>query len=336
MKFLQALPPYFGGKQNLLKKIFNLLPGPEKAPTFVDAFLGGGSVSLYAKAMGYKVHCNDLAERAAVIGRGLIENARTRLNKTDVAMLLKPNDYSLCQKEPLIKYFTDDDAVFIDTILGNLRQKEAGYKKDLLTLALINFILRSRHHGDFGVQWTYEALRPKENIYLPLGHMRSAKLYLKSSTDRLLKEIRKVNASVFSNGQENTFSQMDVLQFLERVRADIAYFDPPYYGSAPYEERYKVLDWILKGEVKEPEISGFNKQQAYHLIEDMLERAEWAKIWVISYGGPKVDRREFLSIVQRHRPTAVEIPLKYKYRFGNQKADSDKRDTEILIYAERG
>lgn len=336
MRLLQALPPYFGGKQKLLVKIFSLLPGPGQAPVLADAFLGGGCVSLYAKAMGYRVYCNDLADRSAVVGRGLIENGRTKLDKADVAGLLQRNDYCFCQRDTLQKFFTDEDAVFIDTVLGNLRRKEPGYKKDLLTLALINFILRSRHHGDFGVLWTYEALRPKENTYLPPGHTRSARLYLKSPTDRFMRELRKINAAVFNNGQENMFSQADVLRFLEEVRADIAYFDPPYYGSAPYEERYKVLDWIIAGEIKEPEISGFNKQQAYRLIEDMLERAEWAKVWVISYGGPKVDRREFLNLVQKHRPAAVKIPLRYRYRFGNQKEDSDKRETEILICAERG
>jgi len=75
MKFLQALPPYFGGKQRLLKHIFGLIPPSSQAPVLADAFLGGGSVSLFAKAMGYKVLCNDLAERSAVIGRGLIENS---------------------------------------------------------------------------------------------------------------------------------------------------------------------------------------------------------------------------------------------------------------------
>ncbi len=255
MKFLQALPPYFGGKQRLLKHIFGLIPPSSQAPVLADAFMGGGSVSLFAKAMGYKVLCNDLAERSAVIGRGLIENSRVKLNKWDAGAILQPNDYTFCIKDAVIKYFTDED---------------------------------------------------------------------------------KVNDAVFSNAQENTFSQMDVLQFLEQTRADIAYFDPPYYGSSPYEERYKILDWILSGEIREPEISDFNKQQAYQLIEDMLARAEWAKYWVISYGGPKVDRREFLAIVQKHRPKAVEIPLKYRYSFGNQKKDSEKRETEILIYAERG
>jgi adenine-specific DNA methylase len=163
--------------------------------------------------------------------------------------------------------------------------------------------------------------------------MRAARLFLRSLTERLMKEANKVNDAVFANGQDNKFTQLDVLEFLEQARGDIVYFDPPYYGSSPYEERYKVLDWILAGEVKQPEKSGFNKQQAYQLIDEMLRRAQWAKVWVISYGGPEVDRKEFLALINKHRK-AQEVPLKYQYRFGNQKKDSEKRETEILIRAE--
>jgi adenine-specific DNA methylase len=285
--------------------------------------------------MGYQVFCNDLAERSAVIGRGLVENGQIKLSKSDIAMLLMPNDFTLCRRDQLSKYFTADDAEFIDLILGNLQHKEPGYKKDLLKLALINFILRSRHHGDFGVQWTYDTLQAKENTYLPSGHMRVVRVYLRSSILRFMREIEKINRSVFSNGAENVFTQLDVSEFLEHTRADIAYFDPPYYGSIPYEKVYKVLDWILAGKTEEPAISEFNKGKAYSLIEDMLERAEWAKVWVISYGGPKVDRQELLDIVKKRRKAAKEIAVNYKYRHGNHQPGSEKRDTEILIFAER-
>ena len=49
----QSLPSYFGGKRKLVKYIFK--PIKKKDGVFIDAFLGGGSVSLYAKAKGYKV-----------------------------------------------------------------------------------------------------------------------------------------------------------------------------------------------------------------------------------------------------------------------------------------
>lgn len=65
LPIFDALPPYLGGKRRLLGNIFRDLPPPSEAPVFADAFLGGGSVSLYAKLRGYRVLCNDLGWRWA-------------------------------------------------------------------------------------------------------------------------------------------------------------------------------------------------------------------------------------------------------------------------------
>ena len=66
----KALPSYFGGKRKLVKYIFK--PIKKTDGVFIDAFLGGGSVSLYAKAKGYKVISNDIAFRSVIIGQALI------------------------------------------------------------------------------------------------------------------------------------------------------------------------------------------------------------------------------------------------------------------------
>ncbi len=60
--------------------------------TFLDGFLGGGSVSIYAKAQGFRVVATDIAERAIVVGKALIENSRVRLTREDVLRLAAPTD----------------------------------------------------------------------------------------------------------------------------------------------------------------------------------------------------------------------------------------------------
>src|SRR5881397_2851107 len=84
-----ALPPYLGGKRRLCGTIFReidrLLPRRTwRNLTFLDGFLGGGSVSLYAKAQGFRVVATDIAERSITIGRALIENSRVRLTREEV------------------------------------------------------------------------------------------------------------------------------------------------------------------------------------------------------------------------------------------------------------
>jgi adenine-specific DNA methylase len=88
---LTALPPYEGSKRRLLNKVFRHLPGPVAAPVFVDAFLGGGRESLFAKARGCRVAWNDTAFQSYVVAKGFIENDRVTLGTEDVTQLLQPN-----------------------------------------------------------------------------------------------------------------------------------------------------------------------------------------------------------------------------------------------------
>ena len=81
---LDAVPPYFGGRRRVVSKLFAALSTvlPEtKWPqaTFVDAFLGGGTLSLYAKIRGFRVLCNDIALRSIIVGKALIENGTRRI-----------------------------------------------------------------------------------------------------------------------------------------------------------------------------------------------------------------------------------------------------------------
>jgi hypothetical protein len=56
LKKHSSLMAYFGSKRKLCRHIFKHLDRPDgKEVVFIDAFMGGGSVSLYAKQIGYKV-----------------------------------------------------------------------------------------------------------------------------------------------------------------------------------------------------------------------------------------------------------------------------------------
>ncbi|MCK5590666.1 MAG: DNA adenine methylase [Candidatus Pacebacteria bacterium] len=60
LKMFDALLPYFGGKRKLCPIIFKYIskhfPREKwQGAVFVDAFLGSGAVSLYAKAQEFRV-----------------------------------------------------------------------------------------------------------------------------------------------------------------------------------------------------------------------------------------------------------------------------------------
>jgi adenine-specific DNA methylase len=93
----RALPPYFGGKRKLCGRIFREISRVYPTHTWsqlslVDPSLGGGAVSLYAKARGFAVLCGDLAERSVIVGRALIENDSATLTEADLLRLFVPSE----------------------------------------------------------------------------------------------------------------------------------------------------------------------------------------------------------------------------------------------------
>ena len=96
LNMFKALLPYYGGKRRLCPIIFrhiaDYLPRPKWAKAvFVDAFLGSGAVSLYAKAQGFRIVANDIAERSYIAGKALIENNQTALTDDDLRRLCYPS-----------------------------------------------------------------------------------------------------------------------------------------------------------------------------------------------------------------------------------------------------
>ena len=143
LTFFKALFPYLGGKRRLCPLIFReidkLLPRRHWAGrTFFDGFLGGGSVSLYAKAMGFRVVATDIAERAVTVGKALIENSRVRLTREDVLRLLEPGNGSpgRIERELVPTVFTRNLARFIDRALAVSNQTPDQSKSALIRMLI--------------------------------------------------------------------------------------------------------------------------------------------------------------------------------------------------------
>ncbi len=143
-----ALPPYLGGKRRLCPTIFRevdrILPRRHwSGLTFLDGFLGGGSVSLYAKAQGFRVVSTDIAARSLAIGQALIENSRVRLTREDVLRLAKDDGAAPGRVETDYSpsTFTHVQARFIDRALRIADATEDTAKAALIRLLAIRIAL---------------------------------------------------------------------------------------------------------------------------------------------------------------------------------------------------
>src|SRR5690606_4739904 len=128
-------------------------PSPAQAPRLLDAFSGGGSVSIYAKAKGYRVIANDIAERSHIVAKALIENSTVRIEPDDVLRLFvaNPNQNHFAETELCPDVLTSKQAKFLDTAIANARAMPEP-KRWLMMLLVVKYVLRMRPMGNFGAK----------------------------------------------------------------------------------------------------------------------------------------------------------------------------------------
>jgi len=334
LQMLRALPVYAGGKRRLLGAIFREVPLSVEAPVFIDAFLGGGSVSLYAKARGYRVICNDVAERSAIVGRALIENDRTLLGYDDLVRLFTPVDggpgYGERELSPDV--FAPRHARFLDLALANARRLE-GPKRWLSLLLVIRYALRLRPMGNWGAKTIIRQV--EDGAWEDMNPHYVRDVFARNMPHhpmRVAEPIRRaINQGVFSNGHVNRCEQRDVFEFLQGVQGDVVYMDPPYANTQSYERASKPLDDLLRGESVPVEPSVFTTERPEKILPRLLEAAHDIPLLILSYGNALVGLNELLEIVRRFRPKVTGREYKHAHCTGLASPESRERNREFVI-----
>ena len=310
-KGYESLPSYFGGKRKLARKILSYAEGK----VFVDAFLGGGSVSLLAKAKGYKVICNDIAERSRIVGKAIIENKNKKLSDYDIYSLFKETDNTFV-KDVFPNLALDKDAKLLDNAFANA-------KTDLQKLLLIKFLTKYKPFGMLSNKIPRDLANCNMKVIQP--HLK----YMFKPIKALKRIQKQINYGIFDNGHDNEFYHKDVFEFLRSVKGDTVYFDPPYAGSQSYEEFYNILDSILLQKKIPVEKSKFNSAEAEKFLRKLLEESMHFKKVIFSFGGPKIDGQKLLKLVQEHRPAELH-EIQHKWAITATK-ESMQTATEILV-----
>ena len=322
MRMWNALAAYYGGKRKLVSIIFNriskVIPREKwYGMAFIDAFLGGGAVSLYAKSQGFKVTCNDIAKRSYIAGKALIKNS-TKIKDEDIQKLFLLNEHNshFIEENYVPDVFAKRHAVFLDQAFANA-------DTELLTYLLIKYIFHIRPYSKFSSPNAFN--RPFEDgrfDEIKSTYLQSIKVNLTSPLRILNAEAENINNGIFSNGLQHKVCNMDVFKFLEDCTAEgILYLDPPYAGTLTYESEYAVLDKILGAEYPESRFSG-----GIEALDELLSKAEKFPLWIISFGnaGGKNSLEELVKIVSKYRDCKSD---EFEYRHCEAMA-SDKHKKE--------
>ena len=321
----QALLPYFGGKRKLANKILNYAEGE----TFIDGFMGGGSVSLLAKAKGFRVIANDIAERSVILGRALIENDNVFIEDADIVRLfvLNPNNKHFI-RDNYPKQYKAELIKFLDNARANIEQINDPIKKSIMMLLWMKVLCYYRPMAAFGHVGAVDQLNQESE------HSTDTIQKLKEHYSRPIYDVLKdladeINGGVFTNGLNNEVHQKDIFEFLKQVKGDTIYLDPPYYGSESYEYHYRVFDSMITGKKIKPKHSIFNTKQVFTTTAKLFEACRHISTWLLSVGQRVIDKQKYINLMSDFRKVEdVPVVHIHAYAIGNG-VESGK--AEILL-----
>ena len=337
------MPNYLGGKRRLCPIIFreiaNIYPTRTwSALTFLDPFMGGGSVSLYAKAQGFKVLANDLAWRSYLIGKGIVENNDTKITDQDLGLLFaQRNGYEPLVEQNFVPHcFTTMMAQFLDLALANLREADLEETHQaLLYTALIQYMTRARPGGQFTNRIHMIRISEGDFDSISQGFVRNISVRAAIIPPPMrMRHIQKcTNAGIFM-GQAQVF-QEDALAWMPDQKADLVYLDPPYFGSTSYEANYRILDSILEGRLLPKYVpSPFNRREtALHCLVQMFEAVDHVPTWVFSFADNPdgFGARQLCELIEDFDRIPKVVPLEHRWSVATTEDHYEQGAKELLV-----
>lgn len=304
---------YIGSKRLIIPFIEDICSLFSGVKSFFDVFSGTSRVGHAMKKKGLRVIANDNASYAATIARCYIVADADRAD--EVKRLLK----ELMRVPPKAGYFTKtfcEDSRFF--------QPHNGVRID----AMREYIAKKHLDPELEDILLTALMEAADRVDSTTGvHM----AYLKQWAPRALNnlELRMPELVVRSKYGKGEALQLDALQAIGQVEADIAYFDPPY-NQHKYSSNYHIWESLVRWD--KPEVYGvarkridcreekspFNSRHlAYEAFKKVLLGAR-AKYLIVSFNNEGFLAKEDLISILKERGYVSVLEHNYRRYVGAQ------------------
>ncbi|MGN1213855.1 MAG: DNA adenine methylase, partial [Bacteroidaceae bacterium] len=213
--------------------------------TALDAFGGTGSVAYKFKEKGKSVTYNDILPFNSIIGKAIIENRFTLLNKSEVDFLLTehPNiDYPAFIADNFREiYYTEEENHWLDVVRYNITMLEDEYKRAIAWFALFQSCIIKRPYNLFH----------RKNLYVRLMDVKRSfgnkKTWDTPFDIHFRSFVNEANLAVFDSGHDCYALNEDALNITNKY--DLVYIDTPYINEkgvgVDYADFYHFLNGLV-------------------------------------------------------------------------------------------
>lgn len=334
LTMFESLTAYLGGKRRLVgvlfREIANVVPRRHwPGLGFYDAFMGGASVSMYAKALGFDVTSTDIALRSVTVGRALIENTRVKLVYEDVLELARDQGEppGTVERDMCPSIFGATQARFLDRALQRAERTEDPAKSALFRLLAIRFALTCHPMSQVRSGTAHRITAGEfENVTESCLPRYVAALRL-ARPEQLWEMAQAINAGVFE-GRGRVY-QASCMEMLPRIQPVVMYADPPYAKVMSYEREYKVIDRMLEG-LNRP-TSPFTAPNGADVIDSLLERALHVPLWVLSFGNAATTLEALEEKMKRHGRRTRALEITYAHLPAVARREKTEANREYLV-----
>jgi adenine-specific DNA-methyltransferase len=345
---ITALPSYLGGKRRLLAWLGTTL---EQAyphwnqSTFIDLFMGGGAVSLWAKAQGFeKVIANDISLRSQVLAEAFLTNTRIQISREEALSLTQPLPEApgFIEKTYCPHVFSTRHAQALDRGFYWARQHPNPTKRALLLTLMwhltTDFVAFATSLGNSNRPFAeaLDGVRGWDGMNPKRFNDGSLKRLCQPAWKNLETKRERVNRGVFGGALVEVY-QEDALTLLPKLQGDILYLDPPYAGTANYERSNEVLDALLAAEklTERTSVSPFSKST--DVLHEIFVRAQHIPVWLISYGNQQLNLDGLVAMVKAHADGRVVKGFSKHYRhLPHISKNTGNQEMLVIAYPKRG